>query len=409
MSYTGKDVSIILPWIREEGAKKCLEAVKKYAPDAEVVSEYDPDRIGPAKMIAKLTAKTTRPIVCFLADDTVPMPGFLDAALQAMETLPDGWGVVGLNDYDGRELGAHWVAHKKILPLLDGEFHYTGYGHCFGSNELTDRAKELGKYVKAWDAAIEHNNPVLQGDDYTGDPMLVAVYGADGNKADDRKLYWKRKRARLKKIAIGFPLVDDTVPVQFFTSFACMQKPTEYTLLLPEFPHGPWTGSIADARNSLVAQALHEGASYLMMADTDQVYPQDALTKLLSHKVDICGVRVHSRWFPYAPVFYRGTVGKYQFIPNEEMYSGKLVEIDATGTGCLLLNMEIFDRLEPPWFKFSMNREKPVGEDIYFCHKAREAGIKIYVDTSIEVGHLATVEINETLHKLCQKMAKTEE
>ncbi|NCC53832.1 MAG: hypothetical protein EOM20_21870 [Spartobacteria bacterium] len=98
-------------------------------------------------------------------------------------------------------------------------------------------------------------------------------------------------------------------------------------------------------------------------------------------------------------------MGKYEFISDEEMYSGDLVEIDATGTGCILINMDVCDVLDPPWFKFTTVRDRPVGEDIYFCSKVREAGLKIAVDTSIEVGHLATVEINRVFHAAYQKIA----
>lgn len=401
MTYTGKDVSVILPYIRPEGAERCLAALREYAPAVEVVAEYDPDRIGVARMIAKLTAKTTRPIVCFLADDTVPHAGFLEEALAAMETLPGGWGVVGLASEVGDKAKAvHWMAHKDVLPLLDGEFHYTGYRHCFGSDEMIDRALEMGRYVKARRARFTHDNPVLTGKDFSHDRLLSDVYGKGGSRWEDQRLFWRRKRARLQRLAIGFPLVDDRVPVQFFTSFVCMEKPEEYVFLLPQFAHGPWAGSIADARNSLVEQALDEGARYLLMLDTDQVYPPETLTRLLSHGKRVCGVRVHSRWEPFAPVFYRGTVGEYQWIPDEEMYGGGLVEVDATGTGCLLIDMEVFDLLAYPWFQFATNdRGGPVGEDIYFCSQVREAGVRIFVDTSIEVGHMATVQINRAWHK----------
>lgn len=402
--YTGKDVSVILPYVREEGALRCLAALKEVSPDVEIVAEFDPDRVGPARMIKRLVAKTTRPLVCFLADDTVPEPGFLEAALRAMESLPDGWGVVGLSDFEDRELCSHWVAHKNMLGLLGGEFHHTGYKHCYGSNELWDRSRELGRYIKAWDAKIQHDNPTLTGKDFSDDVVLMNAYGPGSSQAEDLKLYRQRKRERLKKIAIGFPLVDSTVPVQFFTSFSCMEKPSEYTLLVPKFAHGPWAGSIADARNSLVEQALNEGAEYLLMLDTDQVYPAETLTKLLSHKLDICGVKVHRRWMPFDPIFYRGSLGKYKNVSDEEAYSGEVIEVDATGTGCLLFNMNIFDNLCYPWFQFGSHEGKPVGEDIMFCHNAREAGIKIHVDTSVEVGHLTTIEVNRFLHQICKQI-----
>ena len=403
--YTIKDVSVILPYTREDGAMKCIKELEALYPDVEIISEYDPDRIGVANMIAKLTAKTTRQLVCFMADDTFPLPGFLEESLRSMEALPDGWGLVGLKTSDSESARAgHWLAHKNLLPLLDGEFHYTGYQHCYGSDEFTDRALEMGRYAKAWDAKIVHDNPVIYGGDFSHDKLLVDVYGEGGSRDEDKKLYHKRKRARLNRFAIAAPLVSEMVHAQFWMSFACMDKPSEYLLLVPEFPHGPWSTNIADARNSLIGQALDCGVSKLLMVDTDQTYPSDTITKLLSHDVDICGVRVHSRWEPYSPIFYRGTIGAYKFISNDEMYSGDLIEIDATGTGCLMINMEIFDELEYPWFQFTMVRDRPVGEDIYFCHKAREAGFKIFVDSSIGVGHLATIEIDEALHKLYQKI-----
>jgi predicted peroxiredoxin len=142
------------------------------------------------------------------------------------------------------------------------------------------------------------------------------------------------------------------------------------------------------------------------MLDTDQVYPRDTLTKLLSHEVDIAGVLVHKRWAPFNPVMLRGTLGKYIIVEDEEMYSGDLVEVDATGTGCLLFDMRVFDKVKYPWFKFSVINEKPVGEDIYFCSKARQSGVRIFVDTSIEVGHLTTMEVNKTLHLIATNLTK---
>jgi len=126
------------------------------------------------------------------------------------------------------------------------------------------------------------------------------------------------------------------------------------------------------------------------------------LTRLLSHDVDICGVRVHRRWLPFDPIFLRGDIGHYKSIPDDEMYSGDLVRVDATGTGCLLFNMDVFLKVLPPWFEFGLRDGKPIGEDINFCSKARASGVDIYVDTGIEVGHLVTMTVNKSLHQICK-------
>ena len=144
----------------------------------------------------------------------------------------------------------------------------------------------------------------------------------------------------------------------------------------------------------------------MAMLNTDQVYPSDTLPKLKSHKKDICGVWVQRRYPPFDPIFLRrdNGNGKYRRIPDEESFSGKLVEVDATGTGALFFNMEIFDKIEEPWFKVLNNPDGRVGEDIYFCAKAKEAGFQIFVDTSIEVDHLSTIAINRRLYELFKKL-----
>ena len=394
------NTSIIIPVVREDRAKCAIEAAHNNCPGAEIIFKRDTERIGCPKMVQLLTERTTRDWVCFLGDDTEIQPGALEAALEKASELPDGWGVVGLSTEKSVQQ-AHWVAHKNMLELLpDAAFFSPAYQHNFCDNELRDIAEEHGRWAWSENAHVKHNHPV------TGGVIDAHHTFANQTYVDDRTTYFQRKRDRFgNKIAIGFPLVDETVPVQFFTSFACMDKPSQYTLLVPQFPHGPWKASIADARNSLVEQALYDGARHLLMLDTDQVYPADTLTKLISHNVGICGVRVHRRWMPFDPIFLRGDIGRYEPVTEDEMYSGDLIEIDATGTGCLLFNMGIFDKLTPQWFEFGKATDgKPVGEDINFCSKARNAGVRIFVDTSIEVGHLITMEINKSLHQMCKHL-----
>lgn len=385
------NVSVIIPVIRPEKAERCVDAILADGFDGDLVTAFDTDKIGCPKMVEQLVARATGDIICFLGDDTIPRPGWLKAGLDKMATI--GWGVVGLRTKGSVDC-AHWLADRRMLELTGGQFFSTEYQHHYCDNELMDIAKENGRWAITDEIVIDHDHPVNGGDSE----------GYLSISLNDRKTYVRRKRARVGGLAISFPLVDPNVPVQFFTSFACMDKFSEYSLLVPKFAHGPWSGSIADARNSLVEQAQMAGAEWLLMCDTDQVYPHDTLTKLLSHRKDICGVRVHRRWPPYDPIFYRGELGKYLSVSEEEMYGGELIEVDATGTGCLLFNMAVFDKIEFPWFAFTMHEGKPVGEDIGFCAKAREAGCEIYIDTSIEVGHLTTIEVGKTLHQICKKL-----
>ena len=392
------NVTIIIPAVRRESAQRALKAAETACPGANFWVELDIDRKGCPATVDKMVSQIKTDFIMFLGDDTEIQPWAMEAAMKKMTELPDGWGLVGLNTENGKPY-AHWLAHRNMLDLTDGYFFNPEFKHNYCDQELYDIAVENDRWVWSEDAKVLHYHPC------NGAKMDEHYQYGMNSMSSDRITYYRRKRARKQGgIAIGFPLVDDRVPVQFFTSFACMDKPSEYRLLLPYFPHGPWTGSLADARNSLVQQALDDGCSHLLMLDTDQIYPVDTLTRLLSHNVDVCGVRVHRRWMPFDPIFLRGDIGKYLSVPDEEMYSGDLIQVDATGTGCLLFNMDVFLKVDPPWFEFGMHEGKPVGEDINFCSKARQKNIEIYVDTSIEVGHLATMVVNKSLHQICKKM-----
>jgi hypothetical protein len=103
----------------------------------------------------------------------------------------------------------------------------------------------------------------------------------------------------------------------------------------------------------------------------------------------------------------RGDIGGYVTISEWEKDS--LVEVDATGTGCIMYEMSIFQAMPYPWFRFRQGPYgAPVGEDFGFCHDLREKGYRIFVDTSVTAGHLSEMEINEGTWKLYKRMKDAE-
>jgi GT2 family glycosyltransferase len=73
-------------------------------------------------------------------------------------------GLASLNDLHWYgTLATHWIASKKLLPLLDGYFFSPEYFHVGTDNELTARCQMAGKYTHAPDAIVIHQTPV-QGD-----------------------------------------------------------------------------------------------------------------------------------------------------------------------------------------------------------------------------------------------------
>jgi len=193
-------ISIIIPVIRPEKAERCRNAVIEnsgiLASQYEIITEEDTERIGAPKMVKKMTDSCQGELVCFLGDDTIPQKGFLKHAIEAMATLPDGWGLVGFDDNirlkGQKKAAAHWLADKRLLPFLDGEFFHTGYKHCWCDNELTVRASILGRYVFCKDAFVYHDHPIV--DIKSDDSDYRRVYSQDW-LAHDILLYRKRLKS----------------------------------------------------------------------------------------------------------------------------------------------------------------------------------------------------------------------
>lgn len=424
-------VSIIIPVIRQDSAQKCYKAIVKNAGvsryDYEIVSKIDTDSIGCPAMVKTLTEKAKYGLVMFLGDDTIPEKDFLKHAIEAMESLPGGWGVVGLNTQDintqnGNKL-AHWMAHKKMLRYIQGgNFFSTDYAHCWCDNELKDIADDIGRWVWAEKSKITHNHPINK--TAKNDEGYKKAYSEE-NTNNDFKTYCRRKRERMAlkygvKLAIAVPLTDDKVYNQFFFSFIKVitdysislvnsGKQINFDILMPDFP-----GQIDAIRNNLVQQALNVGCTHILMMDTDQIYSTDnMIEKMLAHNKPVLGARVHRRYPPFDPLILQGEIGKLKQIKDDKIKDkdGNFkteVKVDFTGTGCIMYDMKIFNDMIPEkWFEFKTDDQgRPIGEDINFCNKLKKLNIPVIVDCSIDIKHLTLLAADWGTYKLFQKIMK---
>jgi glycosyltransferase involved in cell wall biosynthesis len=139
---------------------------------------------------------------------------------------------------------------------------------------------------------------------------------------------------------------------------------------------------VAQARNNGIELARNSGADFTLFLDSDMVFPPSALLRLFLHKKDIVGATYTKR---VAPFDILGT-------PNQPaVLSGDLLEMQRIPTGCLLINMRVFDKLSKPYFRFETDAEgQIVGEDYVFCDRAREAGFQVWCDAvlSRDIGHI---------------------
>lgn len=208
------------------------------------------------------------------------------------------------------------------------------------------------------------------------------------------------------KLAIGIPCNYPHVPMQFFESFIEMET-------IPFMYIRGNQGSIDEMRNAIVYRALEQECTHLLMIDTDMRLPSNMCKELLMMNVDIAVPLFFRRYPPFDPLALHGTINKYKNVTSEELIENTWIDIDASGTGVMLINTDVFKNMKPPWFQFKKNPNKKkggiVGEDIYFCYKARKLGYRIVLNPSIEVGHLSTLEVNKRLWELNKFIRKSKE
>jgi len=149
------------------------------------------------------------------------------------------------------------------------------------------------------------------------------------------------------------------------------------------------------AREILADNAMNHGMDYLFFVDDDMIVPQDIFYRLWRHNKDIVAALAFTRNPPHEPVLYTThegfEKGREYFITNsvKNYPKDKLVRVDAVGFGCVLIKTEVFKKVAKPWFMST----SPTGEDILFCVNAGKAGVKIYSDTSLKIGHIGKPEI----------------
>lgn len=198
-------------------------------------------------------------------------------------------------------------------------------------------------------------------------------------------------------LAIGIPLSFPFVHASFFHSFIMMDRPS-FTYLHAD------NGGASALRNNLVEKALDVGATHLLQLDTDQVYHPNTVTSLLSHKLPVVGALVHRKYAPFDSLMLRLVEGeKYNIYESiDEWEDGSLQEVDAMGGGCTLFDMQVFRDLPYPWYRddTAPPGSPPIGEDIALCQALKAKGYKLYVDTSVPAGHLATLVVNTATNRL---------
>lgn len=151
-------------------------------------------------------------------------------------------------------------------------------------------------------------------------------------------------------------------------------------------------------RNQAVRRAIEGGYSHLVFLDADMVWPVDVLDRLLAHhaKGIVSGVYFLKRW-PYWPVALRNPkpdatgVDRYEYDCAAGDEQAGMRREALVGMGCTIIPVAILTRMDAPWFSYKNDGEglPSVTEDVAFCEQAGRLHCPIWVDPSIQCGHVS--------------------
>ncbi len=145
---------------------------------------------------------------------------------------------------------------------------------------------------------------------------------------------------------------------------------------------------IVSNRTWLVNEAIKNGGTHLLFVDSDMIFPDDTIPRLLAHKKKIVGVKYKKREFPI----------KWLYEPIDGESEKDIFKVKHVGTGLMLIDLSIFkeewadprDGRKVPYFNFGRDSQGNLcmGEDIWFCMAAQDMGHEVWVDPTFQIGHL---------------------
>lgn len=168
-----------------------------------------------------------------------------------------------------------------------------------------------------------------------------------------------------------------------------------------------WAGrddiTIADKRERFLDEAIDGNFKFLFMLGDDVIPPRNVVASMLSRigqpHVDAEGRMVRAdmltgvywtKSYPTTPYLWRDLlVGAYT-----DWQAGEVFSVDFAGCDCLLIDIDAFlaADIERPWFSHDWDWDgEPVQEinteDFFFYTKTRQAGLRVFCDSSIQCLH----------------------
>lgn len=191
------------------------------------------------------------------------------------------------------------------------------------------------------------------------------------------------------KILISIPC-RDLVSVRFIECLMSLIKPCECYYRFCA------SGLVFDARDEACSVAVNSDYTHVLFIDSDMAFEPGALVKALKHNDDVVTGLYYKRKDNHEPVLYKaidqrrysadGHVKQHGYAEIETDLDRDYFPVEGCGFGFVLVKLDVLREVH----KHHVSWFEPIpgmGEDLSFCQRLKELGIKIMCDTTIKLGH----------------------
>lgn len=216
-----------------------------------------------------------------------------------------------------------------------------------------------------------------------------------------------------KKLMIGLPAYDHKVGVKLAISLMQLGQEVMQHGIQIVVSSVCGCSVVSRARNIIADEFMKSDCDSLMFIDSDMTFTADSVVRLFA-------------WNQDTPV----VAGAYEARKEGKIYivslngDGKNLHVDERGlieakrvaTGFMMIHRNTFQTLKdlhPEWehkdtnsdnmlwgyFDFKLTRAGYIGEDFLFCDRVRDAGLSVWIDPTIKLGHMGVHEFKSDFEK----------
>lgn len=223
----------------------------------------------------------------------------------------------------------------------------------------------------------------------------MSVNTIDVNAVNERTRQEAQIAYQVPRVMIAIPNLGnmDTRLVMKLLRWTAMPMNWEQATIVAPIGHIPHDS----ARNYCVDQFLQTDDTHLFFIDSDVVPPVDALELLLAANVDVVSGLYPSEWYDNGVHRIKTRNNVFSDIREDgeliEANGKGIQEIRSCGGGCLLIKRHVLEEMEAPWFKFHYDGkgQMNLGEDVDFCKKLKESGVKLHAHFGVQCNHVKTI------------------